>query len=301
MFCPNCGRQNADNGSFCVNCGIRLPGMHLSDMPAHTQPGSQATHAQLSPAEIQQKRSEIFCLNWKYFTGSKLVLLMLLFYSAAALCSLYTSFDSIHTVFGMFQITSDALMTIYMGINLAGVVTGALLAVGMWMVYANGRSGHAPSVKGIRLIRVLVILNFLIGIASMVLILFLEPKMPDISSGLRGADLQSIYDTVMLVVVVLATGMQSVMLWISLRILRVTETNILYHDTNTEKVGSWGIVVIVLGGISALGGVTGLSLTNLLSGVSMVLMGVVMVVCKKTLEEIWREQENVGYFEWPYL
>jgi DNA-binding CsgD family transcriptional regulator len=38
MFCPNCGKQLAENSKFCMNCGKALQNPQISPMPSNQQP-----------------------------------------------------------------------------------------------------------------------------------------------------------------------------------------------------------------------------------------------------------------------
>lgn len=262
MFCGHCGRPLSDGVSFCAYCGKPLAVIRIYDR-----------------AQLKAAQEKIFAAEWKCFARSPLVLttmLLMAVYWPLNLLTVVTGFSPLVREMSVYM--SDVLVVAFMVLTFASAGVEALLLVGMYRVYRDATGiGSRPASDGLQMIRTAMIASIFVGS-----VLFVLAYLPALSSmdSFGGAG------PVLVVVMLIASAVVGVFYWAVMRILRKAIDNVNYCKTDYGMLAGFGIVIIVMGGFSALGLLVDFSLGGLLSAASTVLTGCVMLSCRATLKRI---------------
>ncbi len=165
MNCKVCGKENPDNVDLCVSCGSTLP-----------RSGAEPTFPDAREVEVQS----YFRAAWREFVRSPLVLLLILCFSAGMLCGWFEEYAKlleIEMALGSLSIWSISLLpyrkVILAVFHIIGMLPSTLMAVGLWMVFADARNKPDRPIRtgGLKLILVLqVILMVILGILFCILL-----------------------------------------------------------------------------------------------------------------------------------
>lgn len=262
MFCGHCGRPLSASTSFCVYCGKPLAVIRTYDR-----------------AQLKAAQEEIFTREWKGFASSPLVLTTMLLMAAGWVLNLLTVITELSALGREMSVyMSNVLVVAFMVLTFASAGVEALLLVGMYRVYRDATGiGSRPASDGLKLIRMAMIASIFVG--SVLVVLAYLPALSTMDS-FGGAG------PVLVVVMLIASAVVGVFYWAVMRTLRKAIDNVNYCQTDYGMLAGFGIVIIVMGAISALGLLADFSLGGLLSAASTILTGCVMLSCKETLKRI---------------
>lgn len=270
MFCGYCGRPIPDDTTFCEYCGKTLAVVRNYD------------RAQLNAARV-----EIFTREWKNFVRSPLVLVSMIFMAVHIMFSIYNSIIQIPLVIRQYApYMSDVLAHIYVVLVFASYVVEILKLVGMSQIYRDAvrRPNDRPASNGLLLIRAAMRMSVLFSIA--VLVVSLLPALESLNNFGRG-------DTVLVFTLLIAFAILGTFYWAVLRTLKKAIDNVTYCQTDHGMLCGFGVVVIVMSGISTLSLLVDFSLASICSIITEVLMGCVMLSCRKTLKWIAWQQHRL--------
>ena len=270
MFCGYCGRPIPDDTTFCEYCGKTLAVVRNYDR-----------------AQLKAARVEIFTREWKRFVRSPLVLITMIFMCAYLIFSAYNSIVLAPEI--KRQLSSymnDNLVSIYMVIVFASYAVEILQLVGISWIYLDAvRNPNArPASNGLLLIRASMRVSVLLVIAG--LLLAVLPALQSLNNFGR-------YDAVLIFILLITVAVLGVFYWVALSILKKAIQNVDFCETDSSMLCGFGVVTIVMGGISALGLLANFTLESICSVVLEILFGCVMLSCRKTLKWIAWQQHRL--------
>ncbi len=193
MYCNQCGNPNPDNSKFCSSCGqpIQKIEMKTSAEPQpvksaepqpvkQTQPKQEANAPRVSDntdkataqKDSYQKRVETkeafssrFCVAWRNFMTSPLVLATLITYTLFAVVILLgaaTVTDALFEIDGIF-FNFDNTDGLYFVLFIAIIAPVILFGAGLWMIFydAYDQSSRPINITGLQIIK-----GTLVGVLS---------------------------------------------------------------------------------------------------------------------------------------
>lgn len=262
MFCGHCGRLLTDGVSFCGYCGKPLAVIRTYDR-----------------AQLKAAQETIFAREWNGFASSPLVLITVLLMAAYWVVDLYTGITAFPTlVRQMSVLMGDVLVVVFMVLAYSVSALNVLMLVGMYKVYRNAaENSNRPASDGLRLIRMSMI-GYILGTAILLVLAYMP--------ALRTMDSFGGAGPVLVVVMLIAGAVVGVFYWAVMRILKKAIDNVNYCQTDYGMLAGFGIVIIVMGSFSALGLLADFSVGSLLSAISTILTGCVMLSCRAALKRI---------------
>lgn len=164
MYCTNCGTQNADDASFCRNCGSPLK----KSQTGYQQP-YQAPRYRQAPYS-QRPASSAGTAVLRNVCSSPVALVAIIAYTAAAFFSFLNAvFNSYGILSNFYQIADlldmrsfyRTLSGSFVALSIIAMIPTVLIAVGLWLTYTSAASKTSAGVKtiGLTIIKVVLIVN----------------------------------------------------------------------------------------------------------------------------------------------
>lgn len=167
MFCNHCGKPNPDGSKFCSSCGHPIvtatapqPKPAPTPQPA-PHPAAPASTPYTKPAYTLDAFDKRFRVAWREFASSPFALLLLIFHSVCTVLNIVQvaeAFDGLESVFELLDyvdsdLGSDGSFVLAL-IQIVLCAPGILIAIGMWMTYADSldQSDRPLNTKGLSVI-----------------------------------------------------------------------------------------------------------------------------------------------------
>ncbi len=283
MVCPNCGAVNADNNTFCEQCGA---GLAQAQQPT-------AAYAP-NPAVEAVKRLGASKL---FLVAAILLSVTLLFNCINAIAGGDDAFAQITTAadqlgvgdaFGALDQQPSVLGT------LLGMLPSILIAVGVWMTYVAAANTTTSSMKtfGLTMIKVIMIISLVaICVLTVIAEIFLAIAAGAISQ-LGDSDAMTVGGAILTIVqVALIPAIALVIVYIALmlstinKVKKTVTTGFAYY-----KASGFVAVMNFLSALGALSGAFGGSafqaIASLCSAAALVLFGILIFQYRSTLRPI---------------
>lgn len=156
MFCNACGKPNPDGSAFCTSCGNKLPPSYATQ----TAPPPRQPINSLHTSTTANNEIDLFRSHWRTLASSPFVLIVLICHSISVLLGMYemnSAFSDSKALLQYIGSPSSAIRNydlIVTLIQLFIAAPGVLIAIGLWISYADGRNSPAMPINttGIKLI-----------------------------------------------------------------------------------------------------------------------------------------------------
>lgn len=290
MFCCNCGVQIADNSRFCCNCAKSVV------PPAVVRP-EPVRPAPVRPEPVQNEKSwpEAFREGWRTFVSSPLVLVMIACFSLVQLINV-VEMDSVMDSLGLLYYSTDlgmesALSELTAALETVGyllLLPGILTAVGMWLIYVEGKAPATKYIKttGFIIIQAVYVLNI---IAMTVLMFIAMGSISDVEQRLGdylSTDMKTTLGTakvVVFVMVALIDVLYGFVIYLLVNMRRTAETCEPQGTGCAMGIGVLSIISGALSGISLLS--SGLTLSGIASCGYAILLGVALMMFQSFMKK----------------
>ena len=239
----------------------------------------------LAKLAVQKAREQCFINGWRSFITSPLVIITIITHAIMVIINFAGIGDTLESMEYVSYLLGDfcsALLNIY---TVGSALLGALLNIGMWMVYVDGNKtdNTLPSSRGLSLIAASVNINY---IGSMVIFILFGMVFLGTTQDVTALGV--------LIGIIIAFIPISVIYRSIIIILNNTVRSFGDGLVSSEKVAGVGIFTIIIGCISSFSLFFQFTWATLLSSVFSILIGCVMISYKNTLEWIETEQITIS-------
>ena len=287
MFCNSCGKPNPDGSAFCSSCGKPLAGATQQTPSApqqKTQPAS-ANYVSTKPSTSAQESISLFRRGWRQMAMEPLALVTVIVHSLSVLVNFIAVNDVIsqmESAMYMFGISLDLVKILL-------IAPGALIAIGMWMLYADALDRSDRPIKTAGLTIILVVEWIMVGLCVI-------GGFAIVSSGCSAIDdLPYYYDTsaITRLLACVALGLvvgivlASFIIKLITRIREAADT----CSPDTDYVTGIAVLEFISAGIIVIAMIASsdFSLGTILSAAMPVLFGIMLLRYKEYMEELqWK-------------
>lgn len=297
MYCNSCGKPNPDGSAFCSSCGKPLVSTPVSPILSRPTPVLHNSH----PTSVDQKNEahSLFRRSWRTLAASPFALVLIICHSIAQLLniininSLFTSSNEFASILSMLGSQADSSINTAMSLlQLLIIAPGVLIAISLWMLYADARdlSDRPINTMGLTIIRGTEIGALIFCCISVLLAIFTScnalNELADVkgqyASDIRSALSSAVFTLLVIIAVAIAVYRFTIKLLSSIR--EAAD----FCSPNTDYVISNMVICFIGGGISVISVLSaGITLTTAVSSALPFLFGVMLLKYKQLMTKLY--------------
>lgn len=297
MYCNSCGKPNPDGSAFCSSCGKALAPSPTSPTLSHPAPTVNNRYT----TKIDQKNETLshFRQSWRTLAASPFALVLIICHSVAQLLniininSLFTSSNEFTSILSMLNSQAENSMNTALSLlQLLIIAPGVLIAISLWMLYADARdrSDRPINTMGLTIIRGTEIAALIFCCILALLAIFSSCNALDELADVKGqyaSDIRSALTTaVMTLLAIIAFAI--VVYRLTIKLLTTIRESADYCSPNTDYVTSNMVICFIGGGISVISVLSaGITLSTAVSAALPFLFGIMLLKYKQLMTTLY--------------